>query len=237
MEQKQLTIQLESFETERDWDHEGIPVLHARACLPTPVGGQRGRTARRIQRYYTAQCQAFLRRCEAFLLPQAKAAAQTALAASLPFSPVQAELTFQPTYSENHLLSLYTQLREKVGERPAFLCRWGDTWDLESGYPLALSGCFPAGTPWKRRLLADIRTQAEERQRSGISCYWEDVQKCLRRRFNARNFYLTAEGLAVFYPMYAIGPAAEGIPVFILPYADEGPFPRPSSIPAEGQQS
>lgn len=40
----------------------------------------------------------------------------------------------------------------------------------------------------------------------------------LRRHFNPRNFYLTDSGLAFFYPMYAIAPAMEGIPVFTLPW-------------------
>ena len=36
--------------------------------------------------------------------------------------------------------------------------------------------------------------------------------------FPPLNFYLTEEGLAFFYPMYAIAPAVEGIPVFTVPY-------------------
>lgn len=228
MEQEHLAFQMESFEAERDWEQDGIPVLHAHICLPAPADNQKGRMARRVRQYYVTQHHAFLRRCETLLLPQARAAASAALAASVPFSCFQAELTFQLTYSQHHLLSLFTQLRERGGDCPTFLRRWGDTWDLESGYLVALPACFPAGVPWKRRILTEILAQAEERQRAGIACYREDLHKSLRRRFNARNFYLTAEGLAVFYPMYAIGPAAEGIPVFTIPYADQGPFPRPN---------
>ena len=42
----------------------------------------------------------------------------------------------------------------------------------------------------------------------------------LRRRFHPDHYYLTEHGLSFFYPMYALGPAAEGIPVFSLPYGD-----------------
>ena len=50
----------------------------------------------------------------------------------------------------------------------------------------------------------------------------------LRRRFNSQNYYLTQEGLTVFFPMYAIAPSAEGIPAFTIPYAQlgEGAFTR-----------
>ena len=52
--------------------------------------------------------------------------------------------------------------------------------------------------------------------------YLPEWRKAVRRRFNPQNYYLTEEGLAFFYPMYAIAPAAEGIPVFLMPYEPEG---------------
>ena len=54
--------------------------------------------------------------------------------------------------------------------------------------------------------------------------YDPEWRKKLRRRFNSRNYYLTEEGLTYFFPMYAIAPAAEGIPVFTVPYEAVGPY-------------
>ena len=51
-----------------------------------------------------------------------------------------------------------------------------------------------------------------------IRRYAEGWRRRLRRSLSPLNFYLTEEGLAFFYPMYAIAPAVEGIPVFTVPY-------------------
>ena len=74
----------------------------------------------------------------------------------------------------------------------------------------------------KRKNLA--AEEIRRRERSGAARYHEDWPRLLRRRFNPQNYYLTPEGLTVFYPMYAIAPPAEGIPTFLLPYGGaDGP--------------
>ena len=49
------------------------------------------------------------------------------------------------------------------------------------------------------------------------------LRRLLRRHFNPQNYYLTAEGLVFFFPMYAIAPSVEGIPTFLFPYDRKGP--------------
>lgn len=223
-------LHTEPFTTEREWTVDGIPVLTASVSVPRPVPAADS-TARRIQRYYHLQCRCFLRYCESFLLPEAAEAYRTALAASAPLPCFRAQLDYRITYNEGGLWSLYTQSREVTDH--LLLSRWGDTWDLASGYPAALSAFFPPRTPWKKHLLALAAEEIQRQEAAGVARYREDWRKRLRRCFNARNFYLTTEGLAFFYPMYAIAPAAEGIPTFLLPYGKEGlrPLSAPETSP------
>ena len=87
---------------------EGIPVLSASVLVPEP---EPEKTARRIKRYYQLQCRSFLRYCERWLLPQAEAEYRQALESSAPLPSFRAELTYQITYNEGGLWSLYTQSR------------------------------------------------------------------------------------------------------------------------------
>ena len=206
------------FAAEREWTVEGVPVLSAAAQAPEPL--EKDRTARRIKRFYQLQCRSFLRYCERCLLPQAAAEYRTALEASRPLPSFRAELSYQVTYNEGGLLSVWTQVREVLGPGPALVTRRGDTWDLAAGYPVPLRDFFPAGTAWKKRLLAHAEEEARRRERAGAGRWREDWRRELRRRFNPQNFYLTEEGLAYFWPMYAIAPASEGVPVFVLPYGE-----------------
>lgn len=222
MERASLTeLRTEDFAAEREWTVEGIPVLTAKITLPQPATAK-DKVSRRILRYYRLQCRAYLRYCESWLFPQAEAEYRAALAASAPLPCFRAELNYRVTYNEGGLWSLYTQSREVTLPGQTLVTRRGDTWDLASGYPAAIQDFFPPRTPWRKRLLRLAAEEIERQERVGIARYHEGWRKDLRRHFNAQNFYLTAEGLAFFFPMYAIAPSAEGVPTFLLPYGEEG---------------
>lgn len=210
----------EPFAAEREWEAEGVPVLRAAAEVPQPVPAD-DRVSRRMKRFYQLQCRSFLRYCERCLLPQAAAECRGALEASRPLPSFRAELSYRVTYNEGGLWSVYTQVRESLGSGPDLLTRRGDTWDLAAGYPVPLRDFFPPGTAWKKQLLVRAAAEVERRERAGAGRWREDWRRELRRRFNPQNFYLTEEGLAYFWPMYAIAPPAEGVPVFLLPYGGE----------------
>ncbi|MEY8389192.1 RsiV family protein [Oscillospiraceae bacterium 38-13] len=230
MEERLRSLRTEPFAAEREWMVEGVPVLSAAVEVPAPEA--QDRISRRVRRFYQLQCRAFLRYCERALLPQAAAEYWTALSASRPLPAFRAELRYRVTYNEGGLWSLYTQSRESTGAGPALLTRRGDTWDLATGYPVPLKDFFPSGTAWKKRLLARAEEEFRRRERAGAGRWREDWRRELRRRFNPQNFYLTEEGLACFWPMYAIAPAPEGVPVFLLPYASMEGLCGGANLPA-----
>ena len=210
---KQLHI--ESFTAEREWTVDEIPVLSASLSLPSPT--DEGRTAARIRRFYRLQGRSFFRYCENFLLPAAAAEYRLALEASRPLPHFHAELGYTITYNTDGFFSLYTQSREPVPGASPLLQRRGDTWDLVAGYPVSLRNFFPKGSRWRQWLWEAASMQMKAQEAAGISRWHENWNRLLRRRFNPDHYYLTEHGLAFFYPMYALGPAAEGIPEFSLP--------------------
>ena len=228
MKEPLTCLHTEPMAAEREWTVDEIPALSAAVSLPEPVPAA-DKVSRRIRRYYQLQCRSFLRYCESVLLPQAEAEVRAALAASRPLPKFHAELSYRITYNEGGLWSLYTQSRESGPGGTALLLRHGDTWDLASGYPVPLRAFFPKRSGWRRRLLEAAEAEALQRQAAGVSRYHEGVRRKLRRHFNPQNYYLTADGLAFFYPMYAIAPAAEGIPVFLAPKEAQPQPPRQHS--------
>ena len=220
-------LRTEPFTTEREWTVEGIPVLSASVSVPQPVPAA-DRISRRILKYYQLQCRSYLRYCEKWLLPQAETEYRAALAASAPLPCFRAELGYRVTYNEGGLWSLYTQSREVTLPGQTILTRRGDTWDLSAGFPIPLGDFYPARSPWKRQLMALTAEEIQRQERAGVAQYHLRRPQDLRRRFNPQNYYLTREGLTVFFPMYAIAPAVESIPTFTIPYAQlgEGAFTR-----------
>lgn len=218
MKQHLTQLQLDRFTAEREWTVDEIPVLSAVISLPQPTDTA-NRTARRIHRYYQLQGRSFFSYCENWLLPQAEEEYRLALESSRPLPHFHAELTYQVTLNQDGFLSLYTQSREPSPGKRDLLQRRGDTWDLTAGYPVPLKDFFPRGSRWKRTLLSAAEAEILRQEAAGVSSYHDSWKQKLRRHFNPHNYYFTETGLCWFYPMYAIGPAAEGIPVFSLPYS------------------
>lgn len=211
---------IRSMEEEQEWTAEDLPILRAAVSLPEP---EEERSWRRVGQFYRLQKRAFLQYCKKELLPWAEAEARIALEKSVPPPCFHAELRWQETYHTARLWSLYTEVRETTMPGLPSLLRWGDTWDLTTGYPLALHAFFPPRTPWRKRIREEAEAEILRQEGRGEAEYFPDWRRRLRRYFNPRSFYLTEQGIAFFYPMYALAPAVEGIPTFLLPWDGDAP--------------
>ncbi|MBR3571008.1 MAG: DUF3298 domain-containing protein [Oscillibacter sp.] len=205
-------------EAERVWDADGVPILRARAVLPQPA--EKNRKWRRIRSFYRLQSRAFFRYCQGELRPLAEREYRAARENSAPLPCFQADLSFRETYRAGRRMSLCTELRENAAPGVPTRRLWGDTWDLESGYPAPLSDFFPPRSHWKRKLLAIAAEEIERQEKRGLSRYYPDWRRRLRRFFNPLNYYLTPEGAAFFFPMQTLAPPVEGIPIFLCPWAE-----------------
>lgn len=217
---QQFSGKTETYTAQREWSVDGVPVLSAALSLPRPAENAT-RAARRIGRFYRLQERAYLRYCEHWLFPRAAAEYRQALEAGASLPSFTAELSYRVTCCQGGVLSLWTESRERAGGHTERMRR-GDTWDLRTGTPLPLGTFFPARTPVRRVLTAQAEAEIRRQLGDGSSCYREDWRKLLRRRFSRENFFVTPQGVVLFYQMYAIAPAAEGIPCFCLPFGTEG---------------
>ena len=208
------------FTQERTWDADGIPVLHAAIALPNPEGTDKA--SRRIRKFYRLQARAFLRYCEHFLLPRARTAWSAAAETGAPLPLWDAELTYCVTYDRDGLWSLYTQSREVTDE--LLLIRRGDTWDLSEAAPVPLERFFRRRWMWRRIFYNAACGDLERRERSGAIRLREDWRRNLKKSLNARNYYLTEEGITFFLPMYSVSDSTGGIPTFTIPWR-EGTVP------------
>lgn len=193
-------------------DRRGDPCALRLHSLPEPVPAA-DKVSRRIRRYYQLQCRSFLRYCETYLLPAAAEEYRAALAASLPLPHFRAELTYQVTYNDGGLWSLYTQSRESGFSGRPTLLRHGDTWDLTSGYPVPLSAFFPRRSGWKRRLMEAAEAEIQRQETAGISRYHEGVRRLLRRPFQPAELLSYGGGSVVFLSHVRHRPGHGGHPV------------------------
>lgn len=214
MEEQRFRLRM----TEREWTAEEIPVLTASVSLPEPV--ERGRRAmRRIEWFYRLEERSYLRYCQTMLFPRAAELCRQALENSAPQPRCTAALSCRVTYESGGLWSLTADAREQFGGHSRILQR-GDTWNLFTGYPLPLTEFFPPHFPVRKYLLHLAETEIARQEDAGVSRYHEAWRQELRHTFSRENFYLTPEGLCVYWQMQSIAPMAEGIPTFLVPYGE-----------------
>lgn len=212
---------------EKTWETDGVTVLTAALTLPQ-LSGSTHRT-RRFNRYYRRIGKAYLAYCEQELAPRAAQQCRAAMERSAPWYTAHAVLRHTVALQRGELLSLYIDAKEDFGESSHFTIRRAETWDLGSCLPMPLCEFFPAHTRIRKILLRFAREKAAQNMERGVAAYRENYRVLLRKYFSSRNFYLTESGLCLFYPMYSLGGAAEGIVSFAVPYNDEnGPFLPPA---------
>ena len=202
----------------RQWTLEGIPILLAEAALPSLASSPH---CKRINRVYRQYLRAFYRFCAKELLPRAKADFYTATARSHPIPVTKCTLHSTLTYTETHILSLYTDLAAVAPGR-SFSTRTADTWDLKTGFPLALCDFFPPRSVPKKELLTLARERAADRIAQGFP-FCEDYRRALRRHFSSHRFYLTPRGLVFYYQPGSTAPIGQGPVSFFVPYSAQGP--------------
>lgn len=182
---------------------------------------------RRAGRYYRQVSECWKAHWEGPVYRDACAALAAAREASRPFHPWEAKLDFTVTCNERGLLSLYLDAYEYTGGAHGITVRQGDAWDLCSGFPRPLASFFPPRSRWRRTVLCAMLEEGRRRVAAGDTLYFDDWERTLVTGFDPCRFYLTREGIAVFYPLYTIAPYAEGIPVFTVPLPECCPEAAP----------
>lgn len=206
--------------TVQQWNHtmkqHGKPVLIL--SVRRPAFPETGKTAR-MERYFSEIIKQWKKRWKTILFPKACQAQNSSLDAGETFLPWQAKLDFTVTFWQPPLLSLRLDAEETNETNRPFLIRCGETWDCATGYPRTLRSFFPAQNfRWRKEIMESVRSQVSARLASGETLLAPECTQVTDRIFDPNHYYLTEEGISLFYPLYTLGPYAEGIPVFTIPF-------------------
>lgn len=190
------------------------PVLELSVSLP--ASPWEGRSGARLKAFYAQVERVWLQRWKTLLFPRASRALRDARDRSHPFSPWRAELTCHASYESDGLLSLYRDVTESNGISSFRTVRAADTWDLSTGSPLTLAGCLACPRRWRRTVLTELRHQVRECMERNGAAFYPDAERRASRLFSPERFYLTPEGITVFYPVHALGPRSDCFSTFLL---------------------
>ena len=201
--------------------HNKVLMVDIRIDYPSLTQGYGGNTMR-FNMYYRQKAQKNYRYASTKLYQAAIKHYQVAKKENFPFHNFEFVEVFEPTYCKKNIISLFYDIYEYTGGAHGNTTRKGNTWDTRKGTMLSLDALFVRDYDYKPVILKYAESEARRRQITGAAHYFDGLEENLAKFFDEKNFYLTEEGLAVFYPLYTIAPYSEGIQVFIVPYQQFG---------------
>lgn len=203
---------------ERYLKSKGTTVL--RCCVNRPAFSNSGKQ-QRMERYFARMELLWQTRWENELYHQA-CQALAAWQSEAPFTPWQASMDYTVTYWKSPLLSIRIDIREQRAAMPPAVQCIGEVWDCSDGYPCSLRSFLPAKLlRWKSHLISLMQEQAAQRLESGESLLNSNCHSAIKQSFDRSRFYLSEDGLMLFYPLYTLGSYGEGIPTFTVPVSVE----------------
>jgi hypothetical protein len=220
MDRSDCSAEVTQREQKREFSYTGTLVLTLSVSAAQTRNPVSLRAQRAINSRVRTQVWDFSRHGEETLYPRAVLDYKNALANNFPFHAYEAVLQYETAFNQDCLLSLYRDQYEYTGGAHGQTVRASDTWSLQTGERLPLSTYFRPGTDYRRAVLEQILMQADANMAQNPNIYFEDYRTLIVKYFNPESYYLTPEGLAVYYQQYEIGPYSSGIIVFTIPYSN-----------------
>lgn len=139
---------------------------------------------------------------------------------------VQADVSHNVTFNAGDLLSVTIKEWAYTGGAHPMTYLRAFTFDTRTGDRLALADLFRAGTDYRVRLNAIMADQIAERK---IPIFTFTPFAGVK---DNQEFYLTADGLVVYYQLYAYTPYVFGFLEFPIPYSQIADLLNPGLLPS-----
>lgn len=200
--------------------YHAIPVLTYEINYPFFETTCSPPAAHNINAYYASRAEKTAEGCRRDLYPQAVQAAQYIPNNVPPFHSYEFLVTYHMTYNKGCIASLYTEQYTFLGGAHGATVRSSETWNFCLGSQINLADLFPPEQKSPDQLFRFIELQVENRLKQSPASFFDNYPELLRENFHAENFFLTPEGIVIYYQQYDIAPYASGIPEFMFPFGN-----------------
>lgn len=197
--------------------YKGVIMVDISIAYPQVEVASKPRVSQRISTFYRENAKKYYNYASHILYEQAVGEFLDSQKRHFPFRPFSVTEVFETPYNRGELLSIYRDRYEYTGGAHGNTVRLADTWHLGDGLRLPL-GAFFEDSGYKSTIFAYITENIKQQIESGSGYYFDDYVKNVFRYFDERNYYLTYDGFAIYFPLYTIAAYAQGIPVFVIPY-------------------
>ena len=132
-----------------------------------------------------------------------------------PFMKYNVTSDYEVTYNQGNVLSVVVTLYNYTGGAHGNTEKIAYNFDLNTGKTGYLKDFLYEEDNYRKVILDEVRNQISKEPEK----YFKDTLNTLHGIPYDQNFYLTKDGIVVYYPLYDIAPYVAGIPEFKIPYS------------------
>ena len=149
------------------------------------------------------------------VLKQAKEAYKESQENGFPFRPFEAFASYTVHLLNPKLLSLTMDLYEFTGGAHGMTYRKAWNYNLKTGKQLGYQDIFKECVDYKNTIINHVVKEIE----SNPEIYFEDAIETVKGFTDDQPFYITDQGIVVYYGLYEIAPYSSGIREFFIPFS------------------
>lgn len=205
--------------------YDNIEILTLNIKYPIINISNNPRAEENINNQISMQVNEYIEYASNTLYNQAMNTYTDSLKNNFPFHSYEAYIVYTITYNDNCFLSLFTDKYEYTGGAHGNTIRTSNTWELCTGQNIYLYCFFKPYTDYTHLLIQEIIAQAEENLKENPFIYFDDYKILIIKNFNPHSFYMSPDGITIYYQQYDIAPYSTGIVEFTIPYVKIGWFP------------
>lgn len=191
-------VTVEDFLLEDTLYFENTPVLSYTINYPQLKDGCDEDALEKVNKFYVTRAKVYENECRTNLFHDASMQLQYTKAHGYPFLPDEVDIRYKVTFNESCILSLYFDHYLFTGGAHGSTLRYSNTWNLNNGQMIS------------KQLESSVSHPD----------YFKNPEQNVSVSFSPDNFYLTPEGIVIYFQQYDIAPYSNGIIEFTIPYEE-----------------
>lgn len=207
---------------EQDLYYKNTKVMHYSIKYPHFISNTYHTLANKLNNYYRTKAVMYQRTNIMQLYQEAMVDYEYSIANDFPVHEYEAVVEYTVTYNENCMLSLYFDQYEYTGGAHGNTVRTSDTWNLTQSKRAELSDFFPGKSNYNEFIIGSIINQIKQQVKDNTTMVFDDYPKLVAESFKTNNFYLSEDGVVIYFQQYDIAPYASGILTFVIPFGRGG---------------
>ena len=201
---------------EKELYYKNTVVLRYKIKYPSIMWPKNSFSSRKFNSYNYEQAMKLVQYAEIELFKEAKELFDYNSSKGYPIMVFEVYYTYEITYNSNFIISLYTDEYMFLGGAHGNTKRVSQNWNMQNGKFIELKNLYPNNPNYILDILKDINMQLTKQIEIGQNYYFDNYCQLVLENFNSENFYITNDGVVIFFNQYEIAPYSSGIPVFYI---------------------